>query len=121
MPLIDENRTLVKYGMDRIRRNERPGLSCLLDAAGIKAEAVGSYNIAFGIVPYINSCGRMKRADMGVELLTGLDIDRNEKLAASMKELNTLRRSTQDEIYNKAVEWLEARAAVPADQWMRGK
>ena len=115
MPLIDENRTLVKYGMDRIRRNERPGLSCLLDAAGIKAEAVGSYNIAFGIVPYINSCGRMKRADMGVELLTGLNIDRNEKLAASMKELNTLRRSTQDEIYNKAVEWLEARAAVPAD------
>ena len=115
VPLIDENRTLVKYGMDRIRRNERPGLSCLLDAAGIKAEAVGSYNIAFGIVPYINSCGRMKRADMGVELLTGLDIDRNEKLAASMKELNTLRRSTQDEIYNKAVEWLEARAAVPAD------
>ncbi len=115
VPLIDENRTLVKYGMDRIRRNERPGLSCLLDAAGIKAEAVGSYNIAFGIVPYINSCGRMKRADMGVELLTGLDIDRNEKLAASMKELNTLRRSTQDEIYNKAVEWLEARAAVTAD------
>lgn len=115
VPLIDENRTLVKYGMDRIRRNERPGLSCLLDAAGIKAEAVGSYNIAFGIVPYINSCGRMKRADMGVELLTGLDIDRNEKLAASMKELNMLRRSTQDEIYNKAVEWLEARAAVPAD------
>ena len=115
VPLIDENRTLVKYGMDRIRRNERPGLSCLLDAAGIKAEAVGSYNIAFGIVPYINSCGRMKRADMGVELLTGLDIDRNERLAASMKELNTLRRSTQDEIYNKAVEWLEARAAVPAD------
>lgn len=115
VPLIDENRTLVKYGMDRIRRNERLGLSCLLDAAGIKAETVGSYNIAFGIVPYINSCGRMKRADMGVELLTGLDIDRNEKLAASMKELNTLRRSTQDEIYNKAVEWLEARAAVPAD------
>ena len=115
VPLIDENRTLVKYGMDRIRRNERPGLSCLLDAAGIKAETVGSYNIAFGIVPYINSCGRMKRADMGVELLTGFDIDRNEKLAASMKELNMLRRSTQDEIYNKAVEWLEARAAVPAD------
>ena len=115
VPLIDENRTLVKYGMDRIRRNERPGLSCLLDAAGIKAEAVGSYNIAFGIVPYINSCGRMKRADMGVELLTGLNMDRNEKLAASMKELNTLRRSTQDEIYNKAVEWLEARAAVPTD------
>lgn len=115
VPLVDENRTLVKYGMDRIRRNDRPGLSCLLDAAGIKAEAVGSYNIAFGIVPYINSCGRMKRADMGVELLTGIDTDKNEKLAAAMKELNTLRRSTQDAIYNKAVEWLEAQAAVPAD------
>lgn len=111
VPLVDENRTLVKYGMDRIRRNERPGLSCLLDVAGIKAEAVGSYNIAFGIVPYINSCGRMKKADMGVELLTGTDLSRDRELAATMKELNTLRRSTQDAIYDKAVKWIEAQAA----------
>lgn len=111
VPLVDENRTLVKYGMDRIRRNERAGLSCLLDAAGIKPEAVGSYNIAFGIVPYINSCGRMKRADMGVELLTGTDTDKGAELAAAMKELNTLRRGTQDAIYDKAVQWLDAQAA----------
>ncbi len=111
VPLVDENRTLVKYGMDRIRRNERPGLSCLLDAAGIKAEAVGSYNIAFGIVPYINSCGRMKRADMGVELLTSSDIKKDTELAAAMKELNTLRRSTQDAIYDEAVKWIESQAA----------
>ncbi len=114
VPLIDENRTLVKYGMDRIRRNERQGLSCLLDAAGIKAESVGSYNIAFGIVPYINSCGRMKRADMGVELLTGLDCSKNAELAAAMKELNTLRRSTQDEIYDKAIKWIESEAQAAA-------
>lgn len=108
VPLVDENRTLVKYGMDRIRRNERTGLSSLLQASGLKPEAVSSYNIAFGIVPYINSCGRMKKAEMAVELLTGENPALCAKLASEMAALNASRKKLQEDIYSAAVEWIES-------------
>ena len=112
VPLIDENRTLVKYGIDRIHRNIRPGLRCLLDATGINASEVNSYKVAFGIVPYINSCGRMETADMGVELLTCGDMHRDEKIAADMKRLNTTRRNLQEEIYKGITECLKKDTSI---------
>jgi single-stranded-DNA-specific exonuclease len=113
VPLTDENRTLVKYGMDRIRRNERPGLRSLLEEIKLNPETVSSYNIAFGIVPHINSCGRMKKADIGVELLTGSDRTRLSEITSEIAGLNTERKNAQDEIYKSAVIRLEEGEKIP--------
>jgi single-stranded-DNA-specific exonuclease len=113
VPLTDENRTLVKYGMDRIRRNERPGLRSLLEEIKLNPETVSSYNIAFGIVPHINSCGRMKKADIGVELLTGSDRTRLSEITSEIAGLNTERKNAQDEIYRSAVIKLEEGEKIP--------
>jgi single-stranded-DNA-specific exonuclease len=113
VPLTDENRTLVKYGMDRIRRNERPGLRSLLEEIKLNPETVSSYNIAFGIVPHINSCGRMKKADIGVELLTGSDRTRLSEITSEIAGLNTERKNAQDEIYRSAVIRLEEGEKIP--------
>ena len=58
VPLVDENRTLVKYGFDRIARGERPGLKMLIEGIGMDPSKLTSTNVAFGIVPHINAAGR---------------------------------------------------------------
>ena len=70
VPLRDENRTLAKYGIDRVRRTKRAGLRALMSAISLRAETIDSTSVAFGIVPNINANGRMERADTGVELLS---------------------------------------------------
>ena len=84
VPLVDENRTLVKYGFDRIARGERPGLKMLIEGIGMDPSKLTSTNVAFGIVPHINAAGRMKEAAEGVRLLTGRQ---DEEISSLVEEL----------------------------------
>lgn len=70
VPLTDENRTLVKYGIRGIAGGGRIGLEELLKQAGLKSPELTSDQIAFTIVPHLNAAGRMGAAGAGVELLT---------------------------------------------------
>ncbi|MDD7408994.1 MAG: single-stranded-DNA-specific exonuclease RecJ [Anaerovoracaceae bacterium] len=108
VPLTDENRTLVKYGMDRIRKQERPGMNALLKAASIDPYKLSSYNISFGIAPRINSAGRLETADIGVKLLSSSEKNRAEKYADKLESLNKERRALQESIYEAAVEYIES-------------
>lgn len=114
VPLTDENRTLVKYGMDRIHRNERVGMKGLLERIKLSAAGVNSYNVAFGIVPHINSCGRMSHAGIGVELLTCGESEKAAEIANKMAQLNSERKAAQEKIYNEAVKWVESLDSIPA-------
>lgn len=69
VPLTGENRTMVKYGLNFLRRGARPGLRCLIEAIKLKPEAIRSDQVAFGIVPHLNAAGRMAHAKTGVSLL----------------------------------------------------
>lgn len=70
VPLTDENRTLVKYGIRGIAGGGRIGLEELMKQAGLKSPELTSDQIAFTIVPHLNAAGRMGAAGAGVELLT---------------------------------------------------
>ncbi len=106
VPLVDENRTLVKYGMDRIKRRERQGLEILLDKIKIDPMKIKSVNVAFGIVPHLNSSGRMAHAGIGVELLTGSNPAEMNSIADKLVELNCQRKDIQDKIVEDAVEFI---------------
>lgn len=111
VPLEDENRTFVKYGLDRIKKRERPGIEALLRYAGINQDTVNSENIAFGIGPRINSAGRLRSADEAVRLLLATEKDEAAGYAAELEELNKERRSMQDEIYENAVAFIDGEQA----------
>ena len=98
VPLVDENRTLVKYGFDRIARGERPGLKMLIEGIGMDPSSSLPTNVAFGIVPHINAAGRMKEAAEGVRLLTGRQDEEISSLVEELKTLNAQRKSIQDRI-----------------------
>jgi single-stranded-DNA-specific exonuclease len=69
MPLTGENRSLVRRGLDQLRRGQRVGLYTLLETASVTPQAVDSTAISFRIAPRINAAGRLDHAKLAYELL----------------------------------------------------
>ncbi len=113
VPLTGENRTLVKYGFDRIARGEREGLKRLIEGIGLDRYHLSSMNVAFGIVPHLNAAGRMKDASIGVRLLTGREEDQLNDLVEELKSLNSERKSIQERIFREACD--EIRGCMQED------
>ncbi|MFA7196416.1 MAG: single-stranded-DNA-specific exonuclease RecJ [Anaerovoracaceae bacterium] len=98
VPLLDENRTLVKYGLEIINRRERPGLEALLNALDFSGKSVEAEHIAYLLAPNINAMGRMQSADIGAEVLCSGGKSRSEldRLARCMTESNKSRKAEQE-------------------------
>ena len=104
MPLIDENRTLVKYGLMRLNSASREPLKKLIEEIGLRVGEVTSFNIAFGIAPHINSAGRIKAARLGVKLFRSTSDDEIAEIVEIIKDCNKQRKTLQDEIYEECLE-----------------
>src|SRR5665647_163866 len=98
VPLLGENRTLVKYGIDRINRRKRPGLKALLDELDFTDKNISAEHIGYMIAPHINALGRMQSADIGAELLCddGKDPEELKRMAKSMLDNNKDRKEEQE-------------------------
>ncbi len=104
VPLTDENRVLVKYGLKEINKRRRKGLSVLLESVGLKYKEVNAYYIAFIIGPHLNAGGRMDTAETGVKLFLSNDEKEARNLARLLVELNRERKNIQDEGYRKCID-----------------
>lgn len=92
VPLLDENRIIVKNGLEKLMNTENVGLKALIDICDLKDKQISSYNIAFIIAPRINAAGRLADAGRCVELL----ITEDETLAYSIaKELEVENKERQ--------------------------
>lgn len=107
VPLIDENRTLTKYGMRKINGRKRPGLKSLIEAAGITSEEINSENIAYIIVPHLNAAGRLKDAKIGVELLISEDRKVIDQNTAILVQNNAERKRIQEKAFQECKEIVE--------------
>lgn len=99
MPLKDENRTFVYWGLEVIRKNRRPGLKALLESNQyLSASSLTSNDIAFSIGPLINAAGRLDHANMAVELLRAEHDEEARWLASRLNGTNTERKRMTQEI-----------------------
>ena len=112
VPLVGENRALVRKGLAEIRRAQRPGIRALLEAAKCEPERVDESDLGFRLAPRINAAGRLYRADAGVELFLTEDSERAEAIAAELSRANSERRATEREV-DAAAE--AARRELPED------
>ena len=103
MPLVNENRSIVKYGLRMLKSKPRTGISALMNSAGIERGTLNSQRISFGIVPRINTAGRMGSASLALELLLSDDMMSALKMAGVLEDQNTLRQKTEKEIFNQAI------------------
>ena len=104
MPLVDENRTFVKYGLLKLRKGARPAFDALLAVSGSEAAKLTSRDVAFVISPRLNALGRLGDASEAVEFFLTDNEDKINKIALRMDKLNTERRKIQDECYRECME-----------------
>ncbi len=98
VPLVGENRALVKKGLAEMRRARRPGLRALMAAAKCDPNQLDESDLGFRLAPRINAAGRLYRADAGVELLLTEDEGRAEQIAAELSRANSERRAAEREV-----------------------
>jgi single-stranded-DNA-specific exonuclease len=98
VPLVGENRALVRHGLPVIRRAQRPGIRALIAAAKCDPGRLDESDLGFRLAPRINAAGRLYRADAGVELLLTQDEGRAEAIAAELSRANSERRATEREV-----------------------
>lgn len=104
MPLVDENRTLVKYGLMKLNSASRKQLKTLVEEIGLKLGEVSAFNVAFGIAPHINAVGRIKSAGLGVKLFRTDSEDEISEIVRIVKDCNIQRKNLQNEIYERCIE-----------------
>ncbi len=98
VPLVGENRALVRRGLAEVRRARRPGIRALLQAAKCEPTQLDEGDLAFRLAPRINAAGRLYRADAGVELFLTDDDARAAEIAAELSRANGERRATEREV-----------------------
>jgi single-stranded-DNA-specific exonuclease len=113
VPLVGENRRLVREGLRALRTEPRIGLRALMAAAAVDPETVDEGALGFRLGPRINAAGRLYRADAGVELMLTDDSERAAAIAAELDRANSERRWTERQVIEAAE---RARGELPPDQ-----
>ena len=103
VPLLGENRIIVKQGLEKINTNPTLGLKTLLDAAGMLANEITTWHIIYGIAPRINAGGRISNAEKGVQLLITNDINEALKTAYLLENENNKRKTLDEHIQKEAL------------------
>ncbi len=103
VPLVDENRILVKYGLTRIPKSNKIGLQAMLKETGLK-QPITAYHLGFVIGPRINACGRLRDAKSALELFLAQDMSRASELAHSLSLDNDERKGIEETIYREALQ-----------------
>jgi single-stranded-DNA-specific exonuclease len=107
VPLMGENRVLVKYGMDELPRSGKKGLKALMEVARLSGKTVTSQSLAFVIAPRINAAGRVGDASVALDLLLSKDDAEAFELAGKVDAQNRERQAEQERIVGEALSRIE--------------
>ena len=91
VPLLNANRSLAKFGLDKIRLSQRPGLIALAKTANLDLQNLNDYQVSYVLAPRLNALGRLEHALDALRLLCTTDLHRAERLAVHLNQTNQLR------------------------------
>lgn len=101
MPLLDENRYIVKRGLERISTSSNKGLKALLHVA-LNSSTITASSIGYAIAPRINAAGRMDKAELAVKLFVTNDPIEADSIANKLCDLNVERQKIENTIFEEA-------------------
>lgn len=105
--LIDENRIIVKEGLERINQTKNLGLQALIKATGLEGKKINTYSLGFVLGPCINASGRLDSADIAVELFLTDNFEKAEEYANRLHTLNEERKAMTEKGLDIVVEQIE--------------
>jgi single-stranded-DNA-specific exonuclease len=98
VPLLGENRTLVRRGLLALAGTTKPGLRALMAVAGVAPTKLNERSVGFALAPRLNAAGRLYRADAGLELILTDDPGRAAQIARELDGANHERRALEQRI-----------------------
>jgi single-stranded-DNA-specific exonuclease len=113
VPLLDENRYLVREGLEQLTETQRPGLKALYRLAGLEGRPITAETVAFQIAPRLNAAGRMGHANDSLRLLTTESCSEAEALAAKLENQNRERQQLTRQAFAAARAKVDSMAEMP--------
>ena len=125
MPLVGENRYLVRRGLEMLSKSPRPGFAAMLRETGVDPARITASSIGFSLAPRLNAAGRLGQATKAADLLMATRPEEAAALAAQLCELNRQRQSIETEIWKDALSKLNGKRptgpiVLASDQWHQG-
>ncbi len=115
-PLIDENRVLVKEGLNRFNFTDNIGLRALIDVSTNNSKAITTSTIGYIIAPRINASGRLGCASRSVEMFLTDSKERAYELANDLCKENIIRQQTEQMMFAEALEYIENHPEIKDDK-----
>lgn len=116
VPLVDENRVIVRHGLNRLGRGGCEGLDALIHACRLDSDKVDCDAVGFRLAPRLNAVGRLGHAREALELLTDARGARATQLAEVLGRVNDERRAVERAIFERACEMAEAAGMTGPDR-----
>ena len=126
MPVVGENRALIRRGVWLLRTREYAGLDSLMAAIYVDKRRLSGSDISFSVVPKLNAAGRMGRVKVAFDLLMAEDRREAQRLAGELCTMNAERRSVEDRVYREALAMLgelrrpDAPIVLASESWHHG-
>lgn len=109
VPLIDENRSIVKRGLAALRETEIEGLNAIMELAGTEKSEVTEVNVGFEICPRLNAPGRMDEAALSVECLIAESEEEAKLIAEQIESFNSERQKTTQKVLEEATKLVDVK------------
>lgn len=107
MDLTEENRILVKQGLEMLKRTSNLGLRALIQCIGLEGKKIQEYHIGFILAPCLNASGKLDTAKRALALLRAKTGREADMLAGDLKALNESRRDMTDRVVDEAMAKVE--------------
>ena len=125
MPLVDENRYLVRLGLKKLQDSPRPGIAAMLRESSVDPKKLSAATIGFSLAPRLNAAGRLGQAESAERLLMCSDEKYAAVLAAELCEMNRRRQNIETEIWQEASALItdktpDAPIVLASDKWHQG-
>ncbi|MFF2447682.1 single-stranded-DNA-specific exonuclease RecJ [Neobacillus sp. NPDC058068] len=114
--LKDENRLIVKKGLEKLKATKNIGLKAILKLAGVDPLSISEETIGFTLAPRINAVGRLEDADLAVQLILTGDPEEAKHLAEEMDALNKSRQAIVNAITTEAIEEVESNYPIESNK-----
>ena len=107
MPVVGENRALIRAGLQRLSKNPRPGLSVLMKSCGASPSTLNTATLGFTLAPRLNAAGRMGNTSLAIDILLTDDPKESVRLTEELNRLNLQRRELESAIFSEVEERLD--------------
>lgn len=109
-PLLDENRIIVRKGLEKIRSFPSLGLKVLMQVTKVNPAYASTFHLGWRLGPRLNAAGRISRADLSLELLMAEDEKKAYEIACEIEGVNKQRKQLSDSVRETALAQLEDRS-----------